>query len=736
MKTPIKQESMPILGVDDQIPPAERSATNIVNMTLDERTKGWDSRVGYEKFFTNASTSPYGKPFDSVSGYAGPIQSLYSWTTNQGAKQFYVYEVSSPVTGVTYLQYLSVAEEAAVTIESDRATPVFDQAPTDYEPYGRWLIILNGQDRAIKFDSVTGNVTDLGWNDTPSAPDPWPQDEDGTLYSGTTSGIVIDIEGGNLGSPHSLSTTRVQGLGSTTKGAVNSYRWKVSFINETGSESPLSVPSDAAQWTTEEITSGSTFEKAHSLKRRAVYLEGIPRGPKGTVARKIYRTRNVGDLEPGVMQDLDTLYYHVSTIHNNRETNYVDYTPDNFLGMEAPTTVDSILMPAPGARSAAAFQGRLFITGGYGNAGKIYYSQVGQPDTYGALDYFNVGTRDGGGVTALFPYYNELIVFRERAIDVIRNMDGTMVLTPFLQGIGTRAVQSITSLPGAGVVFLADDGVYLLSGGMVGGAELSVNKISAPIMKTIKRMSPSAVPRATAAYSPKWREWHCYFAADGAEKPSIGIVFHLDSNGWSIRENFPVGCIVADKSANLVFGNHTGRPYPRVEGDQHESGLFVISRNPYAGHTITLTPAGGPDQSASESTGNGPAVTSKFKSRWHDFGYPSQKKHIKYLYLYVLTKGDNTIPVTVFEDFSSTGTALTPTRVQRPEHPDQDVFGTGVWDSAVWQEQLITELRYAVSQKACSRFAFEIETGNDFVLLGYSLELAANEMRTGRGKVS
>ena len=735
MKTSNKQEFTPLLGIDNQVPQANRSATNIVNMTLDERTKGWDSRVGYEKFFTSASTSPYGKPFDAVTGYAGPIYSLYSWSTHQGAKHFYVYEVGDTATGSVHLQYLNVSEEKAETIESDRSVPSFNQAPTDYEPYGRWLIIVNGQDRAVKFDSITGSVTDLGWSDTPSAPDPWPQDENGEMLSGRTNGIVLDFIDGNLGDP-TKATSRVSGLGSTTADAVNSFRWKVSFINESGSESPLSAPSENAQWTTKEVPSGTDFEKAHSLKRRAVYLEGIPRGPKGTIARKIYRTRNLGDMEPGTLAELDTLYYYVATIHNNRETNYIDYTPDIFLGADAPFPSDSILMPAPGARSAATFQGRLFVTGGYGDVGKIYYSKVGQPDTFAALDYFNVGTRDGGGVTALFPFYNELIVFRERAIDVIRNIEGEKVIAPFLQGIGTRAVNSITSVPGVGLLFLADDGVYALGGGMVGGSEMSINKISTPIMDTIKRINPAALPRATAAYSAKWREWHCYLAVDGGEKRSLGIVFHLENGGWSIRENFPVGCIVSDKDSNLVFGNGDGRPTPRIEGQQQESGLFVITRKPHAGHTVDFTVPDYQDQAVYEVTNDGPPVTSKYKSQWHDFGYPSQKKFVKYLYLYVLTKGDNTVPVTVFEDYSSTGTALTAAKAQRPEHLSQDVFGVGVWDSSSWQEQLITEIRYAVPQKACSRFAFEVETSNDFLLLGYSVELATNEMRTGRGKVS
>ena len=101
----------------------------------------------------------------------------------------------------------------------------------------------------------------------------------------------------------------------------------------------------------------------------------------------------------------------------------------------------------------------------------------------------------------------------------------------------------------------------------------------------------------------------------------------------------------------------------------------------------------------------------------------------------MLTKGDNTVPMTVFSDYSSPGTALTGKRMQRPEHQDQAVLDKAVWGTDKWQEQLVTEIRYEVPQKACSCFCFEIETSNDFTLIGYSIELSAADIRTGRAKV-
>ena len=84
MKTPIQRQYQDLEGVDEKLPQGDKSATIIENMTVDERTGGWDSRVGWEKFFP--SDALFG-PFNNYER----IHSLYCWSTHQGARQFYLY---------------------------------------------------------------------------------------------------------------------------------------------------------------------------------------------------------------------------------------------------------------------------------------------------------------------------------------------------------------------------------------------------------------------------------------------------------------------------------------------------------------------------------------------------------------------------------------------------------------------------------------------------------------------
>ena len=146
---------------------------------------------------------------------------------------------------------------------------------------------------------------------------------------------------------------------------------------------------------------------------------------------------------------------------------------------------------------------------------------------------------------------------------------------------------------------------------------------------------------------------------DGEDKPSFGLVYHVDKNSWSTRTGFPVGCICADQNGELVFGHNTGKPsgIPST----WETGLFVISRVRQAGYTVT-----GGDTATPRA-----APTSIYKSNWMDMGKAAQKKFVKYVYLHVMTKGDNTIPITYYKDFDYNGTTSSGEKMQRADHVDQ-----------------------------------------------------------------
>jgi hypothetical protein len=135
---------------------------------------------------------------------------------------------------------------------------------------------------------------------------------------------------------------------------------------------------------------------------------------------------------------------------------------------------------------------------------------------------------------------------------------------------------------------------------------------------------------------------------------------------------------------------------------------------------------------------NSPAIEAgplkcSFRSRWHDFGYPALKKHVKYIYLYFWTTGNQGLTVSWYRDRSWEPVASTTSpsvTIQRADHPDQPVYGTAVWNTARWQDRLLTQVRIDVGQFGCSDFAFEFETQVPVVFTGYALELNTSLQET------
>ncbi len=706
MKTTNSFNAPKLLGVDELQPQADGSATKVENFTVDPSTGGWDNRIGYEKFF--ASGGAY-SPFTNQER----IQSLYIWNTHNSARTYHLFEAAHSGASTGTLWHTVGNGPSGPTLDAvqlSRTIPTNSEPATNYSPFGRYLVITNGHDEPLKFDG--DRYTQVGWQSIPGPVSPWRVD--------TSDGGVSNEQNIAINAPANTSNFLPEGfvqnigLGSTTNDAPNAYKWKVSWVNETGSESPLSAGSELVTWTTP--SGGTAF---YQNVRNGVYLSDLAKGPPGTVARRIYRTMNLGD---GATTDGNETYYFVAQINNNLDTVYVDYVPDQFLVNLAPEATSSILFPATSTRFSATFKGVLFIDGGQSNPTRIFHSNPLSPDSFSANAYFEVGVRDGGDITGLFPYYNQLLVFRENSIEMIRgdSVNGFQI-SPFLSGVGTRAAATATTIPGIGVLFLGNDGIYRISGGLDGGSTIKISKVSDDLVKTIGRINKSTVVRSTAAYSSKWREWHCYVPVDGEEKPSLGIVYHMDKDTWSLRTGFPVSCIATDQNGELIFGHNTGYV---SGGGTYETGLFVITRKRASGYVVT----GGDTYS------DAPPPTAIYKSKWHDMKSAPSKKFVKYIYLHVVTQGDNTIPITYYMDFDYTGITSSGEKMQRPDHVDQGIYDLAVFDSSVWEEGMVSTIRYPVAQKASSFFAFEVETTNDIVLIGYTVEYSVDGTSTIKGK--
>ena len=690
-----------IQGMDQQEPPALLSASLIENYTVDPATKGWDNRLGYEKYLT--AQTKYG-----ILGALDQIRSLYIWTQHNGAQQYVIYEAEGN------LSVLDPTNNRTEQIDTGRTRYANNDIGTFFVPFGPYLVILNGEDKPIKFKGWPSNRDNansaswssvLGFQRSPAAPHAWrifTEAADVNVDYGESCAIFATKED----SEDNLSE---RGLGSPTGNAINRYQWIVTLVSNSGSESPISHNSNTIEWLT---PSTGTFNEY-----RFIGQVDIPKGEyPQIVARRLYRSKS---------NDF-TGFYFVAQVDNPEEPFFYDAVGDSELTSLAPSVTDSVPFPCPGTRFGAAFKGCLFLEGGASQSTTLFFSNPGKPDQYGALNFIELGSRTGGSITGLHAYYDLLLVLRERSVDVVTGEYPNFVSTTLVEGVGSKSPKAIVTVPEMnGVMFLGTDGIYLYRGSLDGGSQVSVERVSDPIMKSVGTFTKEALGRAVAVYSAKWREVHFYVPTEGAPKPNLGIVFHTDKQTWSLRKDFPVGSVAVDAAGNIVFGHKTGGTQ-----DYEESGLFVVSRIRQQGYTYTYNP----DTQVGTVVNKDP-YSSVFRSPMLDFGDPSRKKFVKYVYLMVKTYGgDNTIQLRYRLDHSYEYTSTTDRKLQRPDHPDQAVYDKAVYGTDTWQEGFLTELRFPVPNKACSYFQWELVTSNDVVLIGYHIDYTVQGMIVGDGK--
>ena len=690
-----KQQIVNLLsGLNELQPQNPDHLTELSNWKTDDMTSGWSSKLGYEKYFSYQSNW---QPFESMK----KVDSLYYFNRHQGAQTSIIFEAG----GVLYhlFEWGVINNSSKKTLNSGRAIPRITEPSTQYLEFGRFLCIVNGFDKPIKYlawpvpnnsNTFTPALYPLGFHRAPGTPNALDVATDPAAASNSlTDGICIQF-----GAVDEL------GLGIGENNKTSSYKWKVSFINNAGAESPLSTASAAITWT------------ADSNEFRYACAVEIPLGDTDIVARRIYRTKNFSS-DGGADA---SLYYFVIDIPNNYETLYIDDHPDFLLGAQAPAESDSILFPALDCRFMDIYKDCLFIDGGRANNTVIYYSNPSRPDQFGALNFITVGNRKGGGITGFFGYFGYLLVFRETSIDVIQGDYPNFIATPFQQHVGTTAIDTVTMVPELGVLFLAKDGVYAIGGNLEYSDTTNVRKFSQPIQDTMSRINVTALPQATAIYSEKHREWHCYFAADGSDVNNLGIVYHLDKQTWSIREGFPVNKLVKTCDGDMVFGSTD------TAGTNNDpAGLFVISRIRALGQKIdegTMKDADPP--------------TSVMASAWLDMGDPTLKKKVHGVYLFIRTGGDTTISMEVYRDYDYNSYETTQgVKQQRADFADQNVYDVVALDNdKYWEEPMVTPIRFDVHNGSCSWFRWRISTNVDVVVVGYAVDFTAGGTRIIAGK--
>lgn len=677
-------------GIVENYPQPIDALQELINWQVDQYTGGWTNRLGYERYDSTAND------FDPF--LTNRVDSMFYVQRHQGAQDSILFEQN----GTLYQLNDFDGTLKKNALSEGRTLPRSSEVGTQYCQFGRYILYANGYDKPSKSrlwpitDYATSNYLvayPLGFDAAPSAPVAWGVNPNSHNVNGEDK-TYLRFDEDNVYN---------KGLGTAEAAQISQHKYKVTFINTAGAESPFSSESNVVQW-----------ETPATPYRYAVAIE-IPTGNNDVIARRIYRTKNFSS---DGNADAET-YYFVAEIPNNADDFYIDDNPDSGLGSQAPSQLESIPFPALGCRYLGSYKDCLFVDGGRDDDLTLYYSHPAKPDQFAALNFITLSHRQGGGLTGLFSYFNHLLVFREYSIDIIRGSYPNFAATNLVQYVGTRATNTIVGVEGQGILFLSYDGIYSININLDYGNP-TVQNVTPHLRDTFERINKDAIAKATAVYSKKRREYIVHFPVDGSPINNLALVYHTDKVTWSMREGIPAGPMIVNATGDVMFGMNDGSVSPN-----NEHGIMVLSRKRAAGSAIVNDVM----------TDNVP-LTSIMRSAWLDMGDPSTKKKIHSVYLFIATGGDQDISLNYYMDFNYNSQELTEAlRQQRPDFEDQVVYDkVELDDGAYWEEPLVTTIRYDVHSKACSHFQWKIETNADVHVIGYAIDFTGSGMRVIQGK--
>lgn len=719
-----------IKGVDQRLFPEPNTMRNM-NMVRLDQNGGWTNDVGWEPQIRLVPSEYLGEsyPFDFA-----PSRFLGIWSRHQNAEVYYLHELEGR------LQYYwgnfgaLTYSDARVVIDADRPEPKADDPGTQLIPYGRFALLINGSSAPIKFWG-RARSEGFGWSSPPAAPQ--------VLTPQPSALNASFVEAGNtcirIGSASSLF-----GVGDGANGDTNTFGYRYAWISNTGSISPPSAPTFVS-W---------SIENTSEAGKQAVMLRDITSGPEGTVAHVIYRTKNLRDSNS--VNLLET-FYEVARIEGNFLPQWVDHLPDSMLSA-APVDLTASVPIDYAYKVGCEFDGRLWLAGGSAHPSRIIWSEPGAPEQFALGNYFELGSRVGGKISALIPFYNAMLVFRNASVEVVTKLSsGLYQISTLDSSVGTDATNTIREVPGVGVFFLTKEGVYAVTGGLYGGSTLRVEAVGQPLSEEWKRLSLAALARACATYSPKEQEYWVTYCVDGNTECSRGAVYHLQSGGWSLRygdhpRGLPFTQLATDPWGWVIIGtNPTERPSLwgdlQLEGSYPGWGLQVWSYGRTWGAGFT-TSALIPGLEIINNFDFFQPGNSTWTSQWDDLSDLDLQKAGIRVKAEGLSRGVYEIPLSWSTDYSYEQTdvvqgagALDAKTYNGPSA--QKVFSTasvpfprgyGIWSVSKWEGPRRMIYRWDIGAPKGSTMQWEVVTDKAWHLLRYSVESMVSNTRTQNSK--
>ena len=668
----------PLRGMDDSWRPsaAPPKALRIRDMRYNDMG-AWENAGGYKVLVPDDIEGPAWNYFDEIesvhwfSEHSGNRQHLIFEGKNHVDMRLYVFDGSKA--GTEKWRPIMMSDGIQAPPRSTSSTP---RLRTQSIAWGGRIYLFNGKDPPLVFNGRYAEFA--GFDGIPSAP----------IGEGLRN-AKIGIQQLGLG----RKPVSVGGDAPEDDDPIRQwgYRYKITFVNERGQESPPSVAS--------EVVMGENTDTGF----RSCAIISIPRGGETVVARRIYRTRQLlntdGDL---LSRSIGDNFYFVEEISNNFQTSFEDTYQDAFLGTLMDES-DFGNWPSQ-ATMGACFKNRVFLAGS--NSTDVVFSAPLMPEVYPRDNYISIGQDDCGPITGLYTTQNALIVFKQRGVSLIKSVQAQDGSTQFFsqnisRDVGCIAPNSIAEVPGVGVLFLSLEGVYGIEGSLE-GSNVRLIRYSTPITKFVNRINSAASIGAVGTYYPKDKEYWLSVPVDGSDKNNFVLVFHGAVGAWSVREKFPIAdaIVTQDHRGYYIFGSN----------DPNNKGLHVYTRGASTKGTVSIEPL--------------------WETTDIDFNGPFAAFNPKYVIADVIGYGDNDVQMTYRVNRNLTAVETAKSVDQQDLTNVYSVYDTATWSTnSLWYEHRPIPVRFDITtmgQPACRELRLTFESaGRRLQVLSFAIGVVA-----------
>lgn len=571
-----------------------------------------------------------------------------------------------------------------------------------YITIGDWLYFSNGEQRMRRWNgtevvpvgfSISPPPLQLRWLKVPDQTLRWLEGyEDPNAVSLRMRGVgPLDAEAVSVGA----NDTPERGL----------RGWQVQYwytwVNDLGQESPRSP---ASHLQGENVVNGlkDVNDWAPQPSDGRTHVEVlIPEGPETARGVRIYRsvTRRI-DEEGSTSQLFAEPGYLVASLPSCTQQVWLDNTLDNALGSlypldQEPTVVGTHIT------DMVFHRGRLFAVVG----DRIRFSNIGKAEEFPSGNILQVGGHDEGPVTAMISSRDALYIFRRRAIFIVSPASD---LTTVQAGVLTNEVGSVSKavieVPGLGVIFLAEDGPYILEGHpQAPGYHTRVRFIGRNIRKLWRRVSRGAAIDCTIQLHTGRQEVWFGVPMDGDSTPRHLLVYHYLHDQWSFSPDYPCETLI-------TLNDH--RNYMVVSGDG------IIGTYTQTVDTVPLR-----------------SMESIYRSAWLDFGDQHNRTMVTHVEAEVALMGDFELSLTAAVDRRDETYEPEVRTAEDHAWEERPRWGIDTWTvDEKWTDYVLQPLVFSVQQQEALDFQWEL-TGSRFHLAGVGLRVDQKKPKQHHPKI-